>query len=253
MIHDEPTARKLAGRTLLITGAGSGLGRAAALGCAAQGATVVLLGRTISRLESVYDAIVGAGAPQPAIYPLNLAGATVTDYASLAETLETQLGGLDGLIHCAAIRGAPRPLEHFEPKEWFEVLQTNLNGPWLLTQACIPVLRAATDGTVVSVLDQPTGTFAGAYGVAKAGFAALTQGLAEELEGTHGVRVNAVQPGPMATKLRRQAYPGEAQEPLAQPEAWVNTLIHLSASDSQPHTGETWTHPIDSERPAQSP
>src|SRR5690554_4499784 len=82
-----PAPDVLAGRVLLVTGAGDGIGRSAALAFAAHGATVVLLGRTVRKLEAVYDQIVAAGHPQPGIYPMNLEGAAVDDYATLARTL----------------------------------------------------------------------------------------------------------------------------------------------------------------------
>src|SRR6056297_1026128 len=92
-------------KVILVTGAGDGLGQAAAKAYAAHGATVVLLGRTIPKLEKTYDAIVAAGGPEPALYPLNLEGATPKDYEQLAETLNEQFGGLHGLLHSAAILG----------------------------------------------------------------------------------------------------------------------------------------------------
>ncbi|MGH8312303.1 MAG: SDR family NAD(P)-dependent oxidoreductase, partial [Gammaproteobacteria bacterium] len=88
-------------RAILVTGAGDGIGRAVSRGLAAHGATVVLLGKTIKKLESVYDEIMQAGGPMPGIYPMDLRGATYQDHEDLAAVLAREYGRLDGLLHNA--------------------------------------------------------------------------------------------------------------------------------------------------------
>ena len=95
-------ATMLAGRTILVVGAHGALGEAAARACAGHGATVVLLGRRVPKLTRHYDALEAGGAPQPAIYPLDLAGAGADDYAQLAQSIERDCGRPDGILHCAA-------------------------------------------------------------------------------------------------------------------------------------------------------
>ena len=108
----QPAESSLKDRVILITGAGSGIGAALARGCAAQGATVVLLDKVVRALEQVYDTIAAAGDPQAAIYPMNLEGAAEKDYVDLAATIEKEFGRLDGLVHNAAMLGALVPLAH---------------------------------------------------------------------------------------------------------------------------------------------
>ncbi len=201
----------LAGKTLLVTGAGDGLGRYTALACARAGATVILLSKTVRKLEKVYDEIVATGAPQPAIYPLNLEGAGPDDYQQLANSIAKEFGHLDGLIHCAAALGVLSPVSQYDIKTWFQVQQVNLNGPFLLTRACLPLLAKSSAGSLLFTGDRvgrEAKAFWGAYAVSKAGLETLAEMLSLELENSP-VRIHLVYPGPMRTQLRMKAYPGE--------------------------------------------
>lgn len=201
----------LSGRVVLVTGASGGLGRATALACARAGATVVLLGRKVAPLEGLYDEIEALGAPQPAIYPLDLAGATTEDYGTLADAIERQCGRLDGIVHAAAHFDGLRPLEQTKSADWTRAQQINLHAPFLLTQACLPLLRERDDAAVVFVMDDTqrmTKAFWGGYGVAKIGLATFASILNEE-NATGPIRVHALLPAPMRTALRRMAYFGE--------------------------------------------
>ena len=231
MADYQPRQDLLEGRTVLVAGAGDGIGRAVALALARHRATVILLGRTIRKLERVYDEIEAAGAPQPAIYPMNLEGATPKDYEDLANVIGTKFGALHGLVHMAAELGDMRPLAHYDPMTWLKVLHVNLTAPFLLTQACLGILREAPAAAVVfshdSVADRGR-AYWGAYGVSKGGALTLMKILAEELESNTAVRVAAVDPGPVRTSLRLQAYPAEEREALASPpdtvpasEGWI--------------------------------
>ncbi len=136
-------------RIILVTGAGSGIGRAAAKAYAAHGATVVLVGRTLAKLESVYDEIEAAGHPKPAIVPMNFEGAAVKDYEELAMTLEDNFGQLDGVLHNAAILGDRSPVELYDPETWNKVMHVNATAPFLLSRALIPLLRKSGDASVI--------------------------------------------------------------------------------------------------------
>lgn len=212
MNTDSPAVPDLSGRTLLITGAGDGLGAALARACGSAGAEVILLGRTVRKLESVYDAIVAGGGPEPAIYPLDLEGAAPEDYGELAARLDEACGRLDALVHNAATLGEQTPLEFHSPLEWARALQVNLSGPLLLTQACLPLLRKAERGDIVFIDDDCRGAYWGAYGISKAAAAALAGMLAEELEQEPNLRVHRIEPGPMRTGLRSRAFPGALPE-----------------------------------------
>ncbi|MDX1609468.1 MAG: SDR family NAD(P)-dependent oxidoreductase [Halofilum sp. (in: g-proteobacteria)] len=212
------TTPDLSGRSVLITGAGDGLGAALATACGRAGAEVILLGRTVRKLEAVYDAIVAAGGPEPAIYPLDLEGAAPNDYEELAGRVEGACGRLDALVHNAAVLGEQTPLEFQSPLEWARTLQVNLTGPLLLTQACLPLLRRAERGDIVFVGDERRGAYWGGYGVSKAAAAALAEMLAEELERDTGLQVHRIEPGPMRTGFRARAFPGALAEEAPLPE-----------------------------------
>jgi NAD(P)-dependent dehydrogenase (short-subunit alcohol dehydrogenase family) len=231
-----PPANLLAGRRILITGAGDGLGRAAALGCAAHGATVILLGRTVKKLEKVYDAIEASGAPQPAIYPMHLAGAGWKDYADLAETFEREFGSLDGLLHCAAHFKAFSPMADIEPKDWVEGLQINLTAAYALTRNLLPLLRASADASVVFVTDRhgrEARAYDGVYGIAKAAIEQMMRIWAAELDAKSALRINSLNPGPMRSGVRLRGYPGERAESVPLPETVVPRLLWLLGPDSR--------------------
>jgi len=202
----------LGGRTVLVTGAGAGLGAALAFAAGRAGAEVILLGRTVRKLESVHDRIVDVGGPQPAILPLDLEGATPDDYSDIANRIDEQCGRLDALIHNAAITGPLTPLEQYPPLEWMRVMQVNLNAPAFLTQACIPLLRKAPAPRLLFIGDQRVQAYWGAYGVAKAGLDALATMLEQELTGSRPIRVETYYPAPMRTDMRVQNFPGALPE-----------------------------------------
>lgn len=233
-----PAPDLLRGRNILITGAGDGLGRAAALACARHGATVVLLGRTVTKLEKTYDAIEQLGAPKPAIYPLNLVGASWNDYSELAATLERELGQLHGLLHCAAHFKQFAPLTMTEPREWMESLQVNLTAAWSLTRHCLPLLVPGPQSSVVFVSDsagRSAKPYQGAYGVCKAALENLSRMWAQELP--DGPRFNTYHPGPLRTGLRLKGYPGETLEQSPLPESACPALLWLLGPDSGALTG----------------
>ncbi|NGY06176.1 SDR family NAD(P)-dependent oxidoreductase [Solimonas terrae] len=235
-----PPADLLKGRHILITGAGDGLGRVTALACAQHGATVILLGRTIRKLEAVYDQI-GAAGGSAAIYPLNLAGATWADYFELASTIEREFGGLDGLLHCAAHFKAFTPLYDVEPKEWVESLQVNLTAAYSLTRHCLPLLSKAADASIVFTSDRSgrePRPFAGIYGIAKAGVEQMAQMWASELQSSPKLRINSYNPGPLRTELRLKGYPGELIEESPLPETATPALLWLLGPDSRGVSGQ---------------
>jgi NAD(P)-dependent dehydrogenase (short-subunit alcohol dehydrogenase family) len=195
----QPAPDLLRDRIILLTGAANGIGRALADALAAHGATLVLLDRDVHGLEAAYDAIVAAGHPEPALYPMDLSGAGPDDYDALATTLEREFGRLDGLVHNAAELGALIPLSHFETELGYRTLQTDLNAPCLLTLACLDLLNASRDASVVFTSDavgRHGKAYWGAYGVAKAGLECFMQILADELETNTPIRANSIDPGP---------------------------------------------------------
>ncbi len=236
-----PPADLLRDRVILITGAGDGIGRAAAESFAAHGATVVLLGRTVSKLEAVYDTIESAGNPQPAIYPLNLESAAEKEYGALSETLQREFGRLDGLLHNAATLGSLTPVEHYEPEQWYRVMQVNLHAPFLITRACMPALRESQDASLIftsSEMGRRGRAYWGAYAVSNFGVEGLMQVLADELEVNTHIRVNSIDPGPVRTAMFALAYPARDPGPIPEPSAVMSTYLFLMGPDSRDVTGQ---------------
>ncbi len=231
----------LAGRVILVTGAGDGIGAVAARTFAAHGATVILLGRTVRKLEAVYDAIEQAGGPQPAIYPMNLEGASPKDYMDLADTVDREFGRLDGLLHNAAILGTLTPLHQYDLELWSKVMQINLNAPYLLTRALLTTLTKSEDASVLftgSGVGLHGRAYWGAYGVSKAAGENLMQIWADELETNTPVRVNSINPGAIRTRMRASAFPGEDPNTVPPPETIMPTYLYLMGPDSRGVTGQ---------------
>ncbi|KEF31738.1 Oxidoreductase, short chain dehydrogenase/reductase family [Marinobacter nitratireducens] len=229
-------------RIIMVTGAGSGIGRTAAKTYAAHGATVILVGRTVSKLEEVYDEIEAAGHPQPAIVPMNFEGAAVKDYEELAMTIEDNFGRLDGILHNAAILGDRSPVELYDPETWNKVMQVNATAPFLLSRAMIPLLRLSTDASVIftsSGVGRKAKAYWGAYAVSKFAVEGLSQLLADELDDErHNVRVNSLNPGATRTSMRALAYPAENPQQNPTPEELMPIYLYLMGKDSHGVTGQ---------------
>lgn len=240
-IDYQAPAELLRDRVILVTGAGDGIGRDAALAYARHGATVILLGRTTAKLEAVYDEIEAAGGPQPAIFPLNVEGASLKDYQDMAETLDKEFGRLDGILHNAGLLGRITPFEQYNPELWEQVMQVNIHGPTWMTQALLPLLKDSRDASVIftsSSVGRKGRAYWGAYAVSKFATEGFVEVLAEELEHLGNVRVNTLNPGATRTQMRRSAYPGEDPDTLRTPEAIMPTYLWLMGPDSHGHNGE---------------
>jgi NAD(P)-dependent dehydrogenase (short-subunit alcohol dehydrogenase family) len=236
-----PDAGLLAGRVILVTGAGSGLGRALSVACARAGANVILCGRNGAKLERVYDEIEGIQAPQPAIAVLDLAAATAADYDNLAATIGGEFGKLDGIVHAAGLLGDRTPLEQYDVPTWCRVLHVNLTAPFILTQVMLPALRKSADASVIFVSSgvvKNQRPFWGAYAVAKSGLESVRSMFSQELEGEPNIRVNSVNPGRMRTAMRAAAYPAEDPNTLPGPESVTGTFLYLLSPKSRGIDGQ---------------
>lgn len=230
-------------RIILVTGAGSGIGKTAAETFAQYGATVILAGKTVAKLEATYDAIVQQGGPQPAIYPINLEGATPDDYAEMADIIQTNFGRLDGLLNNAGILGPLTPIQQYNIEQWYKVMQVNVNAQFLLTQACLPLLRQSDDASILftgSGVGRKGRAYWGAYAVSKFATEGLMQTLADELDNTN-IRCNSINPGKTRTRMRATAYPAEDPETLLTPEQIMPTYLYLMGPESHGITGQAWT------------
>jgi len=233
---------ELRGRVIAVTGAGDGIGRAVALAAAAHGAELVLIGRTVSKLEQVHARIAALNKAPATIAPLDLEHAVARDYDQLADALQSRYGRLDGLLHNAGILGVLSPIEQYDVPTWCRVLHINLTAAFALTQVLLPLLRAAPDASIIftsSGAGRHAHAYWGAYAVSKFGVEALSQILAEEFEHSGNPRVNALNPGPVRTRLRRQAYPAEDLATLAAPEDVVPAYLWLLGPASRGVNGQS--------------
>jgi NAD(P)-dependent dehydrogenase (short-subunit alcohol dehydrogenase family) len=241
-----PPETLLKDRTILVTGAGSGIGQAAATAFALHGATVVLLGRHKGRLEETYDAIERVKGPTPAIINFDLEKSPANDYYALGESLYEEFGRLHGLLHNAAQLALLSRIDDYDYQTWQKVIQVNLTAPFLLTQACLPLLRQAEDASILFTSDErgrKGKAYWGAYGVSKFGIEGLMQTLADELENSH-IRVNSIAPCATRTSLRAWAYPGENPLSHPLPEALMGSYLYLMGPDSRKINGQAFiAHP----------
>jgi len=232
----------LKNRNILITGASDGIGRALALRTASLGARVILHGRNIKKLESVYDEIEAQeGAKRPSMAPMDLATADGDAYRSLADSIAKELGQLDGLVHNAGILGEKLSIEQYDPVMWQRVMHVNVTAAFALTQVCLPLLRESPDPSVIftsSGVGRQGRAFWGAYAVSKFAIEGLSQTLADENRHT-SLRVNCVNPGATRTNMRLAAYPAENRDILKTPDQVVPVYIYLLGPDSQGVTGES--------------
>jgi NAD(P)-dependent dehydrogenase (short-subunit alcohol dehydrogenase family) len=236
----QPADNLLEGRNILVTGAGSGIGQAVAKSFAAHGATVILLGRTQRKIEATYDAIEAEGGPTPALIPFDLEKAPSEDYYKLGDTLLNEFGVLHGLVHCAAQLSLLSRIDDYDVETWNKVIQVNLTAAYLLTQACLPLLRRAEDASIIFTSDQigrKGKAYWGAYGVSKSAIEGLMETLADELENSH-IRVNTIAPGPTRTALRSWAFPGEDPSSLATPDSRVGEYLYLMGTDGAQVSGQ---------------
>lgn len=214
-------------RIALITGASRGIGRATAKLLAADGAHVLLLGRHQKTLESVDDEITAAGG-KGTLIPLDLADGTAID--PLGPSLYERFGRLDIFIGNAAILGGLRPLNHIPSETWEKVLAVNLTANWRLIRTLDPLLRMSDAGRVVFVTSAGVAEqgrpYWAPYSVSKAGLETLAKTYANEAADS-AVKVNIVDPGATATSMRAEAYPGEDQDKIQNPEQVAETIVKL--------------------------
>ena len=234
-----PNQGLLKDKIILVTGATGGFGKAISLACAGHGASVILLARNIRLTEALYDEIENAGYPKPAIYPMNLEGATEHNYQELAQNIDQEFGRLDGLIHCAAMLGTPTPFEHSDTETWYQVHQVNLHAAYLLTRSVISLLKQSKQASLVFITDDKKTAYWDAYTVSKQGVVALAQLLAAEYEGS-SLHVNWVNPGKTRTALQLSAFPAADNNLLPVPADHVKLFLYLM-SDELEENGDSFT------------
>ncbi|KGF66213.1 YciK family oxidoreductase [Pseudomonas lutea] len=231
----------LEGRVILVTGAGRGIGAAAARTYAAHGATVLLLGKTEANLNEVYDEIEAAGAPRPVVIPFDLEAAQPQQYEELAAMIEAEFGRLDGVLHNASIIGPRTPIEQLRGEQFMQVMHVNVNATFMLTTALLPVLKRSPDASIAftsSSVGRKGRAYWGAYGVSKFATEGLMQTLADEIDGLGSIRANSINPGATRTDMRAQAYPAEDPTNNPTPEQIMPVYLYLMGPDSKGINGQ---------------
>lgn len=230
-------------RIILITGASDGIGKALALETARLGARVILHGRSIPKLEKVYDQIAAIkDAPRPSIAVLDLGSANAEGYTTLAKSIEDEFGRLDGLVHNAGILGERYSIEQYDAVLWQRVMHVNVTSAFALTQVSLPLLHQSEDASIIftsSSVGRVGKAFWGAYSVSKFAIEGLSQVLADENRHS-GMRVNCINPGATRTNMRLEAYPAEDRSQLKAPEEILAPYLYLLGPDSKGVTGESF-------------
>jgi NAD(P)-dependent dehydrogenase (short-subunit alcohol dehydrogenase family) len=238
-----PSADELAGRVIAITGPTRGIGHAVALACAQHGATVVLVGRNLKKLEAVHTDIAALGREEATIAPFDLEKAVANDYDTLAAAMLERYGRLDGLLHNASLLGMLAPIEHYDVPTFYRVMHVNVTAAFALTQVLLPALKQSQDASVLftsSSVGRKGRAYWGAYATSKFAVEGLAQVLAAELDNTTAIRVNTLNPGPARTAMRLQAYPAENPETLPLPAALVGPYLALLGPASRGITGQSF-------------
>jgi len=239
----EINKNNLADKTILVTGAGSGVGKAAAIAYASNGANVILLGKTSSKLEKVYDEIENLDCPTPSISLMNLLVANTKDYQELIDNLLIEYNQLDGLLLNAAILGDRSPIEQYDVDKWVETIHINLTSQFILVKTLLPALKKSDNASVVftsSGVGKTGKAFWGAYSVSKFGVEGLCQILAEEFDNDSTIRFNCINPGAVRTKMRKSAYPLENPEDLPAPEEVMEKYLWLMSEASKNISGKSF-------------
>lgn len=230
-------------RTIMITGASDGIGRALAFEAARLGAQVVLHGRNSAKLEKVYDQIDAMdGTLRPSIVVLDLASANAENYTILANSIDAEFGKLDGLVHNAAIIGDRFSIEQFDAVVWQRVMHVNVTASFALTQVLLPLLHQSDDASVIftsSSVGRIGRAHWGAYAVSKFAIEGLSQVLADE-HPHEKLRSNCINPGATRTNMRLEAFPGENRDLLKAAQDILAPYIYLLGPDSNGITGKSF-------------
>lgn len=233
---------KLANRTILITGASQGVGAEVARACAAEGATVVLVGRHQKKLEKVYDDIVAAGAPEPFAVVFDLLTAEENEFAQLAATVAQSVGTrLDGIVHCASYFYALSPLDFQTVAEWVNQYRINTVAPMGLTRAFLPLLQQSDDASVVFVSESHSETpqaYWGGFGASKAALNYLARVAADEWARFDHLRANVLIPGSVNSPQRTKTHPGEANSERKELNEITPAFVSWLSDETRGRSGE---------------
>ncbi len=229
---------KLKEKVALVTGGSRGIGKAVAAAYAREGAEVVVTARDLGGLEAAAKEIRNSGGR---VVALQSDVADRHQVKNLAKEINRRFGRLHVLLNNASLLGPRVPILEYPEEEWEAVMAVNLNGPFFVIKACLPLMTAGGEGSIINVssgvgrIGKPRW---GAYAASKFGLEGLTQVLAAELQPLH-IRVNAVNPGGTRTTMRVAAYPEEDPLTLATPEEITPVFVYLASDASRDVTGQS--------------
>lgn len=240
MLQYQPDHTVLRDKIILVTGAGDGIGKEAALTYARYGATLILLGRTLSKLEDVQNEIITSGGQQPMLYPLDLLTASENDYQEFADTIVKRFPHLDGVLQNAGLLGVVEPIINQPSTLWHDVMQVNVNATFMLTKALIPLmLKAPHASLILTTSSVGQGRYGwGAYSVSKFATEGLMQVLHEEYKDS-SLRINCINPGGTRTSMRASAFPDENAQKLKTPKDLMPLYLYLMSDDSIEVSGQS--------------
>ena len=229
-------------KIILVTGAGDGIGKSAAISYASRGATVILLGKTKAKLEKVYDEIEESNYPTPLISLMDFSKADGNDYQELVDNLIKDNKQLDGLLLNAAILGDRSPIEQYDVAKWVETIHINLTSQFILIKTLLPALRNSNNASVLftsSGVGRVGKAFWGAYAVSKFGVEGLCQVLSDEHSNDKSIRFNCINPGAVQTNMRKEAYPLENPNDLLHPDEIMDKYVWLMSDESKDINGQS--------------
>ena len=232
----------LKSKVILVTGGGSGIGRQAGLTFAAFGAEVILLGKNSSNLNETYGLFEKNNLKKPTLQAIDFETAEEEDFKKISEAVLKEFGKLDGLLNNASILGTKTSIQNYDIKEWRRVSKINFESSLLLTRSLLPILLIPDNSSIAftsSGVGRKGKAYWGAYAISKFATEGLVQILSEELEKTSGIRVNAINPGAVRTKMRAEAYPAEDPNTLKNPKEVMNAYLFLMGIDSLGITGKS--------------
>lgn len=233
--------KHLKDRVIIVTGAGQGIGQAAAIAFAKQGATVILVGRTQAKLENTYDAILAQSLAEALIFPMDLNRASEDDFKAMAEGIYQQLGRLDGILHNATGFNNLSPLEIQTAEQFDEMFRVNTIAPFALTKACLPLLARAAHASVIFSSNSSSQTpkaYWGSHAISKAATDFMMKMWTQELENRPQIRLNSIIPGALQSPQRKKTHPGELHSSLPTIESAMPLYLYLMGDDSVGVTGE---------------
>jgi NAD(P)-dependent dehydrogenase (short-subunit alcohol dehydrogenase family) len=241
-VHYHPKSDLLRQRIILVTGAGDGIGREAALTYARFGAQVILLGRTESKLVSVQQEIAQQGWHPAEYLTLDLRHASQEDCQRVADRIAEWVPRLDGVLHNAGLLSEIVPVSDIKLQDWHDVMQVNVNAAFMLTQSLLPLLLKSASSSLVftsSSVGREGRSGWGAYSVSKFATEGLMQVLADEYKHTN-LRVNCINPGGTRTSMRASAFPDENSQKLKTPADIMPLYLYLMGDDSRRKTGTSF-------------